>query len=60
MIKSMTGFGRGAYEEDGFSVIAEIRAVNHRYSEIGVRMPRRYSFAEEALKALVKGAAPRG
>ncbi len=60
MIKSMTGFGRGAYEEDGFSVIAEIRAVNHRYSEIGVRMPRRYSFAEEALKALVKSAAPRG
>jgi uncharacterized protein (TIGR00255 family) len=60
MIKSMTGFGRGEYADDKRGVVVEIRAVNHRYSDINVKMPRRYSFAEEPIKALVKNVAPRG
>ena len=31
MVKSMTGFGRGCYEEENFSVTVEIKSVNHRY-----------------------------
>ena len=60
MIKSMTGFGRGAYADDVRDITVEIRSVNHRYSDITVKMPRRYSFAEEPMKALVKQVAPRG
>ncbi|MBQ9932054.1 MAG: YicC family protein [Firmicutes bacterium] len=60
MIKSMTGFGRSEYSDGKRNIIAEIRSVNHRYSDITIKMPRRYSFAEEALKALVKGVARRG
>lgn len=60
MIKSMTGFGRAEYADDKRSVVVEIKAVNHRYSDISVKMPRRYSFAEEQLKSLVKNVAPRG
>ncbi|NCB41057.1 MAG: YicC family protein [Clostridia bacterium] len=60
MLKSMTGFGRGEYADEKRSVVVEIRAVNHRYSDINVKMPRRYSFAEEPIKSLVKNVAPRG
>lgn len=60
MIKSMTGFGRGEYADEKRSVVVEIRAVNHRYSDINIKMPRRYSFAEEPIKGLVKNVAPRG
>ncbi len=60
MIKSMTGFGRGEFNDGKRNIIVEIRAVNHRYSDISIRMPRRYSFAEERLKAIVKDVAKRG
>ena len=40
MIKSMTGFGRGKYEKDGRNYSIDIKSVNHKYSDIGIRMPR--------------------
>ncbi len=60
MIKSMTGFGRGEYSDGKRNIIAEIRTVNHRYSDITVKMPRRYSFAEEKIKNTVKETIRRG
>ena len=60
MIKSMTGFGRGEYADETGKVTVEIRAVNHRYLDISVKMPRRYSFAEEAIKAAIKEKLYRG
>ena len=60
MIKSMTGFGRSEYSDEKRSIVVEIKSVNHRYCDVSMRMPRRYSFAEEKLKALVKQYARRG
>ena len=60
MIKSMTGFGRGEYSDGKRNIIVEIRTVNHRYSDISVRMPRRYTFAEEKIKAAIKETVNRG
>jgi uncharacterized protein (TIGR00255 family) len=60
MIKSMTGFGRGEYTDGKRRIVAEIKSVNHRYSDISVKMPRRYSFAEERVKNAVKSIAKRG
>jgi uncharacterized protein (TIGR00255 family) len=60
MIKSMTGFGRSEYTDGKRSIIVEIKSVNHRYSDISVKMPRRYSFAEDRLKGAVKDIARRG
>ena len=54
MIKSMTGFGRGEYSDGKRSITAEIKTVNHRYSDINIKMPKRYSFAEEKIKAIAK------
>ena len=60
MIKSMTGFGRGEYTDEKRHITAEIKAVNHRYSDVSVKMPRRYYFAEERVKNAVKSTAKRG
>lgn len=60
MIKSMTGFGRGEYNDGKRNISIEIKSVNHRYCDIQVRMPRRYSFAEEAIKKTVKEQISRG
>lgn len=60
MIKSMTGFGRGEYTDGKRSIIAEIKSVNHRYSDITIKMPRRYAFAEDKIKNAVKDKIRRG
>lgn len=56
----MTGFGRSEYNDGKRIIIVEMKSVNHRYSDITVKMPRRYSFAEDRLKNLVKNVIRRG
>lgn len=60
MIKSMTGFGRGESSDGKRNITAEIKTVNHRYSDINIKMPKRYSFAEERIKAIAKKKIKRG
>ena len=60
MVKSMTGYGRGEENFDGFQVTVELRAVNNRYLDCAVKMPRSYIFAEEAMKARVQAGVARG
>ncbi len=60
MIKSMTGFGRGEYTDGKRNITVEIKSVNHRYSDISIKMPRRYSFAEDKVKSAVKEKLRRG
>ncbi len=60
MIRSMTGFGRGEYADEVSKVTVEMRSVNHRYLDIFVKMPRKYAFAEEAVKAAAKERLHRG
>ncbi len=50
MVVSMTGFGRGVYEAEGFQIHAEIRTVNHRFSEFHIRMPRQLLMLEDKIK----------
>ena len=60
MIKSMTGFGRAEYSDGKRNITVEIRTVNHRYSDIAIKMPRRYSFAEDKIKNKIKETVVRG
>ena len=60
MIKSMTGFGRSEHSDGKRNITVEIKSVNHRYGDISVKMPRRYSFAEEKIKSTVKKTVSRG
>ena len=53
MANSMTGFGRGEASGYGYQFSAELKAVNHRFLEIVVRLPRNLvSFEERIRKSL--------
>ncbi|MDD3165070.1 MAG: YicC family protein [Oscillospiraceae bacterium] len=60
MIKSMTGYGRSVQVLNGREYTVEIRAVNNRYLDCTVKMPRQLSFAEDAVKKAVRDAVARG
>jgi uncharacterized protein (TIGR00255 family) len=49
-VVSMTGFGRGEASGKGGSWIIELRAVNHRYLDIGIKLPRRFMGWEDRIK----------
>ena len=60
MIKSMTGYGRAQGSFSGGEITVEIKSVNNRYLDCGVKLPRVYSFAEDAVKGLVQRTISRG
>ncbi|NLC03723.1 MAG: YicC family protein [Tissierellia bacterium] len=60
MIKSMTGYGRGESLQGSYRIKIEIKAVNHRYNDISVKMPRHINYLEESIKKLVKEKISRG
>ena len=60
MLKSMTGFGRGEYIDTGHRVVVEIKAVNHRYNEIVIRMPKLLNSMEDKIRRVVAGTLARG
>lgn len=60
MIKSMTGYGRSVQSAGGREITAEVRSVNNRYLDCGVKLPRLYAFAEDAVRKRVKETIGRG
>lgn len=60
MIRSMTGFGRCEAISDERKIIVEMKAVNHRYCDINIKMPKKLSFFESAIRNLMKKYIQRG
>lgn len=60
MLKSMTGFGRYELSEDGKKISVEMKSVNHRYCEIGLRMPKKLNYFEASIRNIIKQYANRG
>lgn len=60
MIYSMTGYGRCELEENQRKVTVEISAVNHRYLDINLRMPRLLAYFEEDIRKIIKKNVSRG
>ena len=56
----MTGYGRASLNALGCEFTLELRAVNHRYLDISVRVPRVFAFAEDALKSVINKRLSRG
>jgi uncharacterized protein (TIGR00255 family) len=56
----MTGFGRGQSQNEGRTFLVEIKTVNHRYSDIFVKMPRHLSFMEDKIRDLAGKSLSRG
>ena len=60
MIKSMTGFGRCEQVTDQYKISVEMKAVNHRYLDLGIRMPKKFSRFENAVRTFLKEYVKRG
>ncbi len=60
MIRSMTGFGRGKYEIDGRNYTVDIKSVNHKYSDISVRLPKLLNSVEDKIRKKVSEYISRG
>lgn len=60
MIKSMTGFGHGEYENEGRKYIVEIKSVNHKYSDINIRLPRFLNSVEDQIRKRIASVISRG
>lgn len=60
MSHSMTGYGGSARHYGGYNIQFEIKSVNHRYSEVVLRMPREWTCYEDKLRRLVQEHVKRG
>lgn len=60
MIKSMTGFGRSEIVKGNRKISVEIKSVNHRYLEVGIKMPKKLNVFESRMRDLLKKYATRG
>jgi len=60
LLKSMTGFGRGEYEDEQFSVTIEMKTVNHRYNEVAIRLPRFLNPVEDRIRKTILKSVNRG
>lgn len=60
MIKSMTGYGRAQGTFSGGEITVEIKSVNNRYLDCGVKLPRVYGYVEDSIKSLVQKHISRG
>ena len=60
MIRSMTGFGRAKFECEGREYSIEIKSVNHKYSDISIRLPKQISYLEENIRKQIASKIFRG
>lgn len=60
MIRSMTGFGKAKYEVDGRTYNVEIKSVNHKYSDITVKLPRFLNYLEDKIRKRISNSISRG
>ena len=59
-MKSMTGFGRAKLEKNNRIYSIEIKSVNHKYSDITIKLPRSLSYLEEKIKKEISSNIARG
>ena len=59
-MKSMTGYGRSKLEKEGRQYQIEIKSVNHKYSDVSVKLPRSLSYLEDKIRKEVANYVTRG
>ena len=60
MLKSMTGFGRSETITDEYKITVEMKAVNHRYLDLSIKMPKKFNYFEASIRTLLKNYIQRG
>ncbi len=59
-MRSMTGCGSGKVQQDGWEVTVALKTVNHRFLDIGMRLPRNLSFLEQTVRDCISRKISRG
>lgn len=59
-IFSMTGYGKGVAVEDGRTATVELKSVNHRFLDLGLKLPKSLMFAEDGLRKTIQKSISRG
>ena len=59
-MKSMTGFGRAKQEINNRIYQIDIKAVNHKYSDISIKLPRTFSYIEDEIRKEISSNIARG
>jgi uncharacterized protein (TIGR00255 family) len=59
-MRSMTGFGRAELLRSGIHIVAEIRALNQRFFELKLNLPRTWAQHETEIRKMVQGVVSRG
>ena len=57
---SMTGYGKGAYDDGELELTCEMKTVNNRYLDISMKAPRIFAAYEETAKGIVREKLTRG
>lgn len=60
MINSMTGFGRYEAVREKMKIAVEMKAVNHRYLDINIKIPKKLSNFESVIRTILKEYIHRG
>lgn len=60
MLNSMTGYGRYEQIDESRKIVIDIRSVNHRYSDVTVKLPRAYGYLEDKIREYVLSNISRG
>ena len=56
----MTGYGKGSACDSGRSITIELKSVNHRFLDLGFRLPRHLMFLEEPIRNILSKGLSRG
>ena len=60
MNKSMTGYGEARYEDDHYTIRAEIKTLNSKFLDVAVRIPRSFNDKEIQIRNLISEQLERG
>lgn len=60
MIQSMTGYGRGIYNDDNIKLTVELKSVNSRFLDLNIKNPRKLNFLDTDIRSAIKSQINRG
>lgn len=60
MIQSMTGYGRGIYNDDNIKLTVELKSVNSRFLDLNIKTPRKLNFLDTDIRSAIKSQINRG
>ena len=59
-MKSMTGYGKAEYKENGITVSVEVRTVNNRFLDLNAKYPRAFIALDDVIRKSVQKCVKRG